>query len=185
MSVKFTSKGLADGTDETKELEFNVAGVTTATTRTITVPDADVDLGKMGKVLQVVQATSTTATNVAIGGSWTSISGASLTITPSSSSSKILISFNTGAYTNDAGNTDKMSLRIKRGTTVVRHSDRYAWEKGAYHSPAPIFYQYLDSPSTTSATTYTLEATASNDWWFFNSTGGTDSLVVIAMEIGA
>ena len=48
MSVKFTSKGLADGTDSTKELEFNVAGVTTGTTRTITVPDADVDLSVLG-----------------------------------------------------------------------------------------------------------------------------------------
>ena len=46
MSVKFTSKGLADGTDSTKELEFNVTGVTTGTTRTITVPDSDVDLGQ-------------------------------------------------------------------------------------------------------------------------------------------
>ena len=44
MSVKFTSKGLADGTDSTKELEFNVSGVTTGTTRTITVPDSNLTL---------------------------------------------------------------------------------------------------------------------------------------------
>ena len=55
MSVKFTSKGLADGTDSTKELEFNVAGVTTGTTRTITVPNGDTKLytgdGTSGQIL--------------------------------------------------------------------------------------------------------------------------------------
>ena len=55
MSVKFTSKGLADGTDSTKELEFNVTGVTTGTTRTITVPNGDTKLytgdGTSGQIL--------------------------------------------------------------------------------------------------------------------------------------
>ena len=44
MSVKFTSKGLADGTDSTKELEFNVSGITTGTTRTINVTSTGIDV---------------------------------------------------------------------------------------------------------------------------------------------
>ena len=44
MSVKFTSKGLADGTDDTKELEFNVTGVTTGTTRTINVTSTGINV---------------------------------------------------------------------------------------------------------------------------------------------
>ena len=56
MSVKFTSKGLADGTDDTKELEFNVTGVTTGTTRTITVPDRDVTLGNAGDLTGTLPA---------------------------------------------------------------------------------------------------------------------------------
>ena len=44
MSIKYGANGLHDGTDETKELAFDVTGVTTGTTRTVTVPNADVDL---------------------------------------------------------------------------------------------------------------------------------------------
>ena len=44
MPIKYGANGLHDGTDETKELAFDVTGVTTGTTRTVTVPDANVDL---------------------------------------------------------------------------------------------------------------------------------------------
>lgn len=37
-----------DNTDTTKELDFDVSALTTGTTRTITMPDADVDLGAIG-----------------------------------------------------------------------------------------------------------------------------------------
>ena len=56
MSVKFTSKGLADGTDSTKELEFNVTGVTTGTTRTITVPDRNLTIGNAGDLTGTLPA---------------------------------------------------------------------------------------------------------------------------------
>ena len=39
MSIKYGANGLHDGTDETKQLAFDVTGVTTGTTRTVTVPD--------------------------------------------------------------------------------------------------------------------------------------------------
>jgi hypothetical protein len=39
-------------TDETKQLAFDVSGVTTATTRTIIMPDADVDLGLVATAIQ-------------------------------------------------------------------------------------------------------------------------------------
>ena len=39
MPIKYGANGLHDGTDETKQLAFDVTGVTTGTTRTVTVPD--------------------------------------------------------------------------------------------------------------------------------------------------
>ena len=36
MSIKYSDSGFLDGADETKKLSFDVSGVTTGTTRTIT-----------------------------------------------------------------------------------------------------------------------------------------------------
>ena len=84
MSVKFTSKGLADGTDDTKELEFNIAGVTTGTTRTITIPDGDTKLytgdGTSGQILTSNGAgTAPTFQAAAAAGANTSLSNLSAT----------------------------------------------------------------------------------------------------------
>jgi len=48
MSIKYSDSGFLDGADETKKLSFDVSGVTTGTTRTITMPDANVDLSSVG-----------------------------------------------------------------------------------------------------------------------------------------
>lgn len=39
---------IQDDTDDTKEIAFDASGITTGTTRTVTVPDEDVDLGNLG-----------------------------------------------------------------------------------------------------------------------------------------
>jgi len=44
MSIKYSDSGFLDGADETKKLSFDVSGVTTGTTRTITMPDGDITL---------------------------------------------------------------------------------------------------------------------------------------------
>ncbi len=64
---------IQDETDPTKELAFEVSGVTTATTRTITIPDEDVDLADLGtnttKLAGIeTGADVTDATNVAAAG---------------------------------------------------------------------------------------------------------------------
>ena len=48
MTIKYSDSGFLDGADETKKLSFDVSGVTTGTTRTITMPDANVDLSSVG-----------------------------------------------------------------------------------------------------------------------------------------
>ena len=138
-----------------------------------------------GKVLQVVQNTSTTSSTIVGGAGWTDVSGSTLTITPSSTSSKILITFNTGAYTNDAS-VQECGLRINSSEDGnVSQMTRYFYDKTTLHSAAPVFYTYLDSPASTSAITYKLQALSSTSYWFINQVGGTHSLRIIAMEIGA
>ena len=133
----------------------------------------------------VSDSTSTTSSTIVGGAGWTDVSGSTLTITPSSTSSKILITFNTGAYTNDAS-VQECGLRINSSEDGnVSQMTRYFYDKTTLHSAAPVFYTYLDSPASTSAITYKLQALSSTSYWFINQVGGTHSLRIIAMEIGA
>ena len=48
MTVKYSGEGIRDNTDETKVMSFDVSGVTTNTTRTLTMPDRNVTIGDAG-----------------------------------------------------------------------------------------------------------------------------------------
>jgi len=133
-------------------------------------PDGIVDSGTLasgvgGKILQVVEGSSTTEVEVTS----TSLtdSGLSATITPASSSNKILVLVNQiyTIYRHDDDNNG--GIVLLRGSTVIgsymkNSSDKY-WGLGmdAQGSGADRIenrhrwnFSYLDSPSTTSATTY-------------------------------
>jgi hypothetical protein len=139
-----------------------------------------------GKVLQVVTANYGTA----VINSTTTFAdtGLSATITPAAASSKVLVfvshtdSYRTGV---DSG----LKLRLMRDSTEVA-TNGTTGDLQAGFSSTMIFtttLMYLDSPSTTSATTYKTQlanftATASVRT-NFNSTAGTSQIVL--MEIGA
>ena len=133
-----------------------------------------------GKVLQVVQSVSNTATYPT--NAWTDVTGSSISITPSSSSSKILYIFNTGGLC--ATDTRGLLMKILRGTTQIRRLNRYGYSTVS-HAAVPIFLTYLDSPNTTSAVTYKIQAAEENTSgaWEINDAAETAGAVVIAMEI--
>jgi adhesin HecA-like repeat protein len=136
-----------------------------------------------GKVLQVVEAQATSSDSNPTT-SFSDIAGSSITITPSATTSKILLMWNCGGMA--AGGNNDITIRCRRGTTTIRQIDRYSYDTGAEWKPCPIAIQYLDEPSTTSATTYKLQClTTVNADFRINSEADTDSFVVIAMEIGA
>jgi hypothetical protein len=151
-----------------------------------------------GKVLQVVQSTKTDTASVT-STSYTSL-GLSVTITPSSASNNILIFVNakigwvTGQlrYTALFRNSTQLlmptsySSRVQAGLTWTDTSN----SQGIY--PAPDMY--LDSPATTSSTTYTLNAKVYSSGTIYinrssnDGDGGNDARTassIIAMEIGA
>jgi len=102
-----------------------------------------------GKVLQVVTdvyATETGTTST----SYVAVSGFAATITPSSTSSKILVLCSASSYINT---TDAYLGTIYRGATDLGTFGRLFSTAGALGGF--ISFNYLDSPSTTSATTYT------------------------------
>tara|TARA_R110000803_G_scaffold203106_1_gene268521 strand:+ start:24 stop:536 length:513 start_codon:yes stop_codon:yes gene_type:complete len=115
-----------------------------------------------GSVLQVVSTTktdvqSTTST------SFVDVTGMSASITPRSSSSKILVTVNVNV---GADNANFINLTILRGSTEICIGDASSsrgrvtgmlYEYRNEGNVRPISMQHLDSPNTTSATTYKVQ----------------------------
>jgi len=121
-----------------------------------------------GHIVQVVQG-FTTDIFTTTSSSFTDITGLSASITPKSTSNKILVSFNThisGSTT--SGHT--VMLRCLRGSTVigagVGASNRVPASGLLYskytYTVENKSYEYLDSPNTTSATTYKVQIVPEN-----------------------
>lgn len=112
-----------------------------------------------GKVLQVVQATDST-TFSSTSNSFVA-TGDTISITPASTSSKILVSFGHNVYraTNNNNIFGKIYRKIGTGSySEVESSARGLHQSTGFISSTPLLqktqYQYLDSPSTTSEVTY-------------------------------
>jgi len=126
-----------------------------------------------GKILQVVQTVKTDTTSLSSTTTFTDISGMSVSITPSASSSKVLVQFNANISNLSNGHVD---MRLMRDSTAIAVGDASSSRaqvtvntEAAVHGNG-IFERsmtFLDSPSTTSATTYKLQ-------W---KTGGVDAVL--------
>lgn len=142
-----------------------------------------------GKVLQVVNAT--TATTVSITSQTWTDSTLSATITPSATSSKILVIVTQPVQVGRNGADSAGSIRLVRGSTAILTQDNEfeLYIAGATGSANRVSaaIAYLDSPATTSATTYKTQGLtnlpSSGGYFAFQGAGGTGSIVL--MEIGA
>tara|TARA_R100001463_G_scaffold7362_2_gene23194 strand:+ start:3851 stop:4384 length:534 start_codon:yes stop_codon:yes gene_type:complete len=105
--------------------------------------------GKIGQVVSGVNSTFATTTS-----STYSDTGLTQAITPSATSSKVLIiiSASLGNITSAKNN----SARILRGSTEIEEYSRVSFNS-AGHSDVQNSFVFLDSPSTTSSTTYKLQ----------------------------
>jgi hypothetical protein len=140
-----------------------------------------------GKVLQVVEGTKTGQASSS-SSSYADI-GLSVSITPSSSASKILVFATCSSVTKYGGNTN-VGFKLLRGSTSIFATDAIATTNTtATNSIGTVSLVKLDSPSTTSATTYKVQmanvdsagTVAVNDYVASNTVIST----IIAMEIGA
>ena len=133
-----------------------------------------------GSVLQVVSTTKSDTFSVTGGGngSFFDITGFAVTITPTSATSKILIFVNLScSSSNDA---EHLNARVVRGaSTLVGSGDAIGsrnqamWAHGINNTSnnAKVFAaQYLDSPATTSATTYKVQGYNSASIFYLNRT---------------
>ena len=117
-----------------------------------------------GAILQVVQGTPKTDTFSTTSGSYVDVTGLSVSITPTSASSKILVLFQiNGSQNVGAG---RASLKLLRGSTVINAGDVAGSRTpalGGFSSSdqsipsTPVSGSFLDSPATTSSTTYKIQ----------------------------
>jgi hypothetical protein len=143
-----------------------------------------------GSVLQVVQASTTT--RVQITNSTYTDTNLTATITPSSSSSKILVlvSQNIGTFNSSNVGTSG-NLRIVRDSTTVFTSENVISVVAALGNASELrlagqySLNYLDSPNTTSATTYKTQANLSGGGGRVEpqSSNGLSNSTIILLEI--
>ena len=135
------------------------------------------------RVLQVVNATYTTEVSTS-GGSYID-TGLTATITPSSASSTILVFVEQVGLRKAAGNGG-IFLKLLRGATDIVHlcvNDVYTASTIALRV-AGVGTTYLDSPATTSATTYKTQFYAFNSITAYVQQTASRSTITL-MEIAA
>ena len=137
-----------------------------------------------GLVYQTVSAVHDTKTEISSSSTYTD-TGLTATITPSASSSKVLVIFGLQLGTNTSGGQN-LQARLLRGSTVVRVVDNIHNSSGTALEAQP-FVAFLDSPSTTSSTTYKVQmhGTSSNTFRInnFNTNAGEAMSSMTLLEI--
>ena len=137
------------------------------------------------KIAQVVQATSTTEVTTTSTSFVTS--GLAVTITPTLATSSILVMCNTNARNSSTSYISVWTLF--RGTVAGTNlGNGAAGMLNLYSSAATVLYagialHYLDSPGTTSATTYTLGMNTNNAGNTVYSQQAGAKASIIAMEV--
>jgi len=137
-----------------------------------------------GKVLQVVSTNKTAVESInSDSDTFTNISGLSATITPSATSSKIFIVASVVYTLNNNTYGSLGGIRIQRGTTGLNIGGEnlssgtvVGQNESSIYGRATLPIQFLDSPSTTSATTYNIGIK--------NSIGGTVTCVINGSKSG-
>jgi hypothetical protein len=141
-----------------------------------------------GKVLQVVHAS--TSTDTASNTTTFATTNLTATITPTLNTSKVLVLVSQNGCLNDTAANQGVMLQLLRGATVLSSiTDRQSFTSVSSFSMTGMSFNWLDSPATTSATTYKTEfaryaAVGTVYVQTANSANKTVSTITL-MEIGA
>ena len=139
-----------------------------------------------GHVVQVVQHVNTTG--ISKSGSTVTATGIAASITPTSTSSKILIMYDLQYHIDTSPSSGGLGLRIHRDGTFIAGDDtgyRSAYSQLSASGTRPrgrASFTYMDSPSTTSSTTYEIYCMAWDAATSYISEGNAPSTITL-MEI--
>lgn len=134
-----------------------------------------------GSVLQTVTNATTCSVSSLTNTSAADLSNFSLTITPSSTSSKILIQASAMVSNALVGSTNVTAslVLVRDSTTLATHSNSAQSSSGGIQIRDSVSFVDLDSPSTTSAVTYKVQGKTNNASSSYSVLSGE----IVAMEI--
>ena len=160
-----------------------------AVTGLTALPDSAMAEGSVIQVVQTFKNDSFSSTST----SYVDITGFSVTITPTSSTNKILLLSCAGISTTGGSSVIYMNL-LRGSTAIAQPSDTAGFASTATIYPELIQsmeswnFTFLDSPATTSATTYKWQAKTNSTELTINDRDFDDmnrSSSMIAMEVSA
>lgn len=139
---------------------FTIASPNSNTDRTLTLPNSSGTLLNnastagfpAGSVLQVVSAATTTSTSTT-SSSYVAVTNLTASITPSSTSSKILVLVNMNIYSNISGTEGAFTI-YRAGADLTAGAGFARGYIGTSDFIMQTPMMYLDSPSSTSSVTY-------------------------------
>jgi hypothetical protein len=141
-----------------------------------------------GSVLQVVQAYITTVFSTTNNTAFVDITGLSVSITPTSASSKILVMATLTDCSTDSASGDGM-FQVLRGSTAIGNANSggtapvmgyvSTYLAASANFTDAVVFNYLDSPATTSSTTYKVQCRL-----WSNSGSGLDGVLYVGRRNG-
>jgi len=154
MALTQVAAGLLAGSITSSQITSVAASTLTGTQ---TIPRGTLPTGS---VLQVVSTTLTTGFSASVNNSFSAVTGLTAIITPSSASSKVMITITMTV----GSDTNYLNAKITKGGTAISGAiataagnrslgTSAAWPVASYGT-YDMTLSYLDSPATTSATTY-------------------------------
>ena len=160
-------------------------------------PVDGVPTGGGGGIVQVVQTVKNdvfTTSSVVSSGGYVDITGLAVTITPQSASNKILCK---AIIYNSVASNNVNFFRLLRGSTFINQPSGTSSSGASYNAHAFSYYdatyqdstaiELLDSPATTSATTYKIQMGVTGQTGTINAFAGTSNYygisTITAMEV--
>jgi len=173
------------GTDATKTITLGASGDTLSIPSGCTISNSGTASG-FGKIGQVVSTTktdgfSTSSTSV------TDVTGLSVSITPTSTSSKVLILVD--GNVSESSQTSEGAMKLFRDSTEICKGtngsasnigfDNMRRNSGSDESKK-FAMNFLDSPSSTSSITYKIAVKVAGGTWYINRTGSSDNSSLVS-----
>ena len=137
--------------------------------------------GFTGRLIQTVQATDASS----LSSSSTSYvdTGLSASITPGSTSNKVLVLVSMGVFGADASGSAGAAHKLLRDSTdLIIHSSNGAHGMSGYIYTAGTSFSYLDSPSSTSSITYKIQFKSNGGENFVTDNGSTATMTLLEVS---